>query len=244
MTFFLIKLAAERKEATATIQKTAAPGDHPSDLEMEQLLQEVEEYTLASHLFWGLWGIISEHVNEIDFDYMEYARQRFKQYWLRKHEIFGSSGATAVSTEFLYGSKSEGLGRNNGHKFWSLSFSLVKDKKMSAEEKVPAPELPFAVVTGASKSRKPVGKATDGVGKRRVLLSPRELHYTANRAQTGEMRKKTFLPYRQARKYKKLLMLTNPEADRNRKLVVKDPCYSIVMYLTIVCNAGQSLITA
>lgn len=26
---------------------------------MEQLLQDVEKYTLASHLFWGLWGIIS-----------------------------------------------------------------------------------------------------------------------------------------------------------------------------------------
>ncbi|KAK2979521.1 hypothetical protein RJ640_014972, partial [Escallonia rubra] len=77
---------------------TKYPGDHPSDLEMEQLLQEVEKYTLASHLFWGLWGIISEHVNEIDFDYMEYARQRLKQYWLRKHYIFGSSGATAVFT--------------------------------------------------------------------------------------------------------------------------------------------------
>jgi choline/ethanolamine kinase len=24
------------------------------------------------------------HVNKIEFDYMEYARQRFEQYWLRK----------------------------------------------------------------------------------------------------------------------------------------------------------------
>lgn len=68
-------------------------GDQPSDLIIEQCLQEVEKYTLASHLFWGLWGIISEHVNEIDFDYLEYARQRFQQYWLRKSEVLGSSGA-------------------------------------------------------------------------------------------------------------------------------------------------------
>ncbi|KAH7842929.1 hypothetical protein Vadar_010798 [Vaccinium darrowii] len=34
-----------------------------------------------------------EHVNEIDFDYMEYARQRFQQYWLRKPELLGSSGS-------------------------------------------------------------------------------------------------------------------------------------------------------
>jgi len=27
--------------------------------EVEQLLQEIEKYTLANHLFWGVWGIIS-----------------------------------------------------------------------------------------------------------------------------------------------------------------------------------------
>ncbi|KAF3326934.1 choline/ethanolamine kinase [Carex littledalei] len=53
------------------------PGETPSDV-------EIEEYALGSHLFWGLWGIISEHVNDIDFDYKEYARQRFQQYWLMK----------------------------------------------------------------------------------------------------------------------------------------------------------------
>lgn len=31
-----------------------------------------------------------EHVNEIDFDYIEYARQRFEQYWSRKHDLLGS----------------------------------------------------------------------------------------------------------------------------------------------------------
>lgn len=65
-------------------------GEGPSDLEIEHLVQEVEKYALASHLFWGLWGFISEHVNEIDFDYMEYARQRFQQYWSRKPELLGS----------------------------------------------------------------------------------------------------------------------------------------------------------
>ncbi|WCJ39191.1 Protein kinase superfamily protein [Euphorbia peplus] len=66
-------------------------GDQAGDLEMNKLLEDVENYTLASHLFWGLWGIISEHVNEIDFDYMEYARQRFEQYWLRKPLLLGST---------------------------------------------------------------------------------------------------------------------------------------------------------
>uniref|UniRef100_A0A3N7EGP3 Choline kinase 2 n=1 Tax=Populus trichocarpa TaxID=3694 RepID=A0A3N7EGP3_POPTR len=72
----------------------SSSGGLPSDIELEQLLENVEKYKLASHLFWGLWGIISEHVNEIDFDYMEYARQRFEQYCLRKPALLGSSGTT------------------------------------------------------------------------------------------------------------------------------------------------------
>ncbi|KAK1388112.1 putative choline kinase 2 [Heracleum sosnowskyi] len=71
-------------------------GKEPSDSEMERLVQEVEKYTLASHLFWGLWGLISELVNEIDFDYKEYARQRFQQYWLRKPELLGFPTASGT----------------------------------------------------------------------------------------------------------------------------------------------------
>nr|XP_011458468.1 PREDICTED: probable choline kinase 1 isoform X1 [Fragaria vesca subsp. vesca]XP_011458469.1 PREDICTED: probable choline kinase 1 isoform X1 [Fragaria vesca subsp. vesca] len=62
----------------------------PSDAEVAQLVDKVEQYTLANHLFWGLWGIISGYVNKIEFDYMEYARQRFQQYWLRKPALLGS----------------------------------------------------------------------------------------------------------------------------------------------------------
>ncbi|XP_047319375.1 probable choline kinase 2 [Impatiens glandulifera] len=62
------------------------------NLELDMLIKDVEMYTLASHLLWGLWGIISEHVNDIDFDYIEYARQRFREYWQRKGMLLGSSG--------------------------------------------------------------------------------------------------------------------------------------------------------
>lgn len=34
---------------------------------------------------------LQEHVNEIDFDYMEYARQRFEQYWLTKPRLLEAS---------------------------------------------------------------------------------------------------------------------------------------------------------
>ncbi|GMN31657.1 hypothetical protein TIFTF001_003339 [Ficus carica] len=70
----------------------SSAGSHPSDTQVMKLLNDVEKYTLANHLFWGLWGIILGYVNKIDFNYMEYARQRFRQYWLRKQELLASSG--------------------------------------------------------------------------------------------------------------------------------------------------------
>ncbi|GAV72294.1 Choline_kinase domain-containing protein [Cephalotus follicularis] len=68
----------------------SSAGNQPSDNEVGQILNNVEKYTLANHLFWGLWGIISAHANNIDFDYIEYARQRSQQYWLRKPLLLGS----------------------------------------------------------------------------------------------------------------------------------------------------------
>ncbi|KAJ6694468.1 hypothetical protein OIU85_005179 [Salix viminalis] len=50
---------------------------------------------------------------------------------------------------------------------------------------------------GSSSSSSSGKKPVNGVGKRRVPVSPHELHYKASRAQAEEMRKRTFLPYRQ-----------------------------------------------
>uniref|UniRef100_A0A7N0UDV3 Choline kinase n=1 Tax=Kalanchoe fedtschenkoi TaxID=63787 RepID=A0A7N0UDV3_KALFE len=68
----------------------SSTGHQPTDAELSQLLEDVEKYTLASHIFWGLWGMISAHVNEIDFDYKEYARQRFERYWTQRDTLLGS----------------------------------------------------------------------------------------------------------------------------------------------------------
>ncbi|XP_057423813.1 probable choline kinase 1 isoform X3 [Lotus japonicus] len=62
----------------------SSQGKKPNNAKVIQLVNAAEKYTLANHLFWGLWGLISSYVNKIDFDYKEYARQRFQQYWLRK----------------------------------------------------------------------------------------------------------------------------------------------------------------
>ncbi|KAI3686041.1 hypothetical protein L1987_79711 [Smallanthus sonchifolius] len=65
----------------------SSKGNQPRDTEVDQLIDDVEKYTLANHLFWGLWGIISGYVTHIDFDYIEYAKQRFSEYWLKKPQL-------------------------------------------------------------------------------------------------------------------------------------------------------------
>ncbi|XAR62241.1 Ethanolamine kinase [Bertholletia excelsa] len=67
----------------------SSPGHQPSESEIDQLLEGAENYTLANHLFWGLWGIICAYVNNVEFDYVAYARQRFEQYWLKKPALLG-----------------------------------------------------------------------------------------------------------------------------------------------------------
>ncbi|GMG99769.1 hypothetical protein Nepgr_001609 [Nepenthes gracilis] len=124
-----------------------------------------------------------------------------------------SAGRSAKRWVFLKDflrSKSEG--RSNG-KFWSnISFATAKEKKNSSAHQ----SLPTRSAANDSKEKineakklKKTGKELSGkkspagkpayrvVGKRRVPPSPHELHYTANRAQAEELRKKTFLPYRQ-----------------------------------------------
>ncbi|KAJ7973999.1 Choline kinase [Quillaja saponaria] len=80
----------------------SSEGNKPSNAEVEQLVRDIERYTLANHLFWGLWGIISSYVNKIDFDYKEYARQRFQQYWLKKAALWDSLSSPEVNGSGIF----------------------------------------------------------------------------------------------------------------------------------------------
>ncbi|KAE8681646.1 serine/threonine-protein kinase [Hibiscus syriacus] len=100
--------------------------------------------------------------------------------------------------DLLYRSKSEG--RANGkEKFWtSISFSPSKEKKIQMEQEKPPPLKRKQKENKQGSGKKAdSGKPSNGVAKRRVPPSPHELHYTTNRAQAEEMKKRTYLPYRQ-----------------------------------------------
>ncbi|XP_057776657.1 uncharacterized protein LOC130995404 [Salvia miltiorrhiza] len=102
--------------------------------------------------------------------------------------------------DLLNRSKSEGRAHSK-ERFWSaISFSAAKEKKTplvlspssSRDEKKGGKDMKNKE-TKAPGSRKPA----NGVWRRRAAPSAHELHYTANRAQAAEMKRKTFLPYRQ-----------------------------------------------
>ncbi|KAL3827783.1 hypothetical protein ACJIZ3_016585 [Penstemon smallii] len=100
--------------------------------------------------------------------------------------------------DLLHRSKSEGREKNK-ERFWSgISFSPAKEKKTPSSSS-PSPALSPSTSRDEKKGMKVsgAGKPANGVWKRRVPPSAHELHYTANRAQAEEMKRKTFLPYRE-----------------------------------------------
>ncbi|ESO97520.1 hypothetical protein LOTGIDRAFT_228190 [Lottia gigantea] len=64
-----------------------AKGHKASDVtstDIERLYVQVNKCVLATHLFWGVWGIIQAKNSSIDFDFLEYAQIRFDEYFRRK----------------------------------------------------------------------------------------------------------------------------------------------------------------
>lgn len=50
----------------------------------EALYEEVNRFSLASHVFWGLWSIIQARLSTIQFAYLDYAQARFDAYFQQK----------------------------------------------------------------------------------------------------------------------------------------------------------------
>uniref|UniRef100_A0A0D6R4V7 DUF1645 domain-containing protein n=1 Tax=Araucaria cunninghamii TaxID=56994 RepID=A0A0D6R4V7_ARACU len=110
--------------------------------------------------------------------------------------------------DFLYRSKSEGRGHAR-ERLWASFSSPAKQssekQKNSKKPETPVRKQPEKTKTVASGSKKtnsgtvpPVSNSNrHGQGQRRAPVSAHELHYTANRAQSEELRRKTYLPYRQ-----------------------------------------------
>jgi choline/ethanolamine kinase len=64
-----------------------ASGDEVSQADVDKLREEVKEFVLASHLHWVLWGLLSAKLQDVEFDFMGYSKQRFSLYKELKRQI-------------------------------------------------------------------------------------------------------------------------------------------------------------
>lgn len=48
---------------------------------LENFVDLVDKFVLASHLLWGVWAVIQAENSSIDFDFVDYAIQKLKEYW-------------------------------------------------------------------------------------------------------------------------------------------------------------------
>ncbi|KAM8795856.1 ethanolamine kinase 2 [Eudromia elegans] len=55
-----------------------------SEKELETLYVQVNKFSLASHFLWACWGLIQAKYSTIDFNFLRYAKLRFKQYFKMK----------------------------------------------------------------------------------------------------------------------------------------------------------------
>uniref|UniRef100_A0A8C3KLG8 ethanolamine kinase n=1 Tax=Calidris pygmaea TaxID=425635 RepID=A0A8C3KLG8_9CHAR len=59
-------------------------GSGVSEEELEALYVQVNKFSLASHFLWACWGLIQDKYSTIDFNFLRYAKLRFKQYFKMK----------------------------------------------------------------------------------------------------------------------------------------------------------------
>ncbi|XP_058800779.1 ethanolamine kinase 1 [Phymastichus coffea] len=52
--------------------------------DVEKLYNQVNQFVLLTHFFWGCWALIQSQYSLIDFDFLEYAEIRFNEYFRRK----------------------------------------------------------------------------------------------------------------------------------------------------------------
>ena len=60
-------------------------GDEADMEEVERVQKVVEKFSPLPNLLWGVWSLVQSKYSLIDFDFLDYAHQRFDFYSKRKH---------------------------------------------------------------------------------------------------------------------------------------------------------------
>lgn len=56
-------------------------GNADLEKEVDQLMDEVNQFRGVPGFYWGIWALIQATISQIDFDYATYAELRLKEYW-------------------------------------------------------------------------------------------------------------------------------------------------------------------
>jgi ethanolamine kinase len=59
-----------------------------TDKEVEDLQDLVVQFTPLTHLLWGIWSLVQSKYSDIEFDYIDYAKQRLEQYKKDSRALF------------------------------------------------------------------------------------------------------------------------------------------------------------
>ncbi len=57
------------------------------DERVNQFYNEVNKFTLASHLMWAVWSLVQAQSSQLEFNFVKYAQTRFDEYFKRKNEV-------------------------------------------------------------------------------------------------------------------------------------------------------------
>ncbi|KAG4962363.1 hypothetical protein JHK82_039051 [Glycine max] len=69
--------------------------------DLETLYVEANIFSLVSHIFWALWGLIQAKMSAIEFDYLGYFFLRYHEYKRHKEKYF------LLAQSYLSGCKNE-----------------------------------------------------------------------------------------------------------------------------------------
>ena len=69
-----------------TLLDSSTIAEGPEEPLLRQMEAEANLFSLASHIYWGVWSFVQARYSPIDFDYLTYSATRWSEYHKRKAE--------------------------------------------------------------------------------------------------------------------------------------------------------------
>ena len=76
-----------RRYLVAYYKEGGEEGREPTEEEVQSLYVDTNRFSLCANLKWGIWATVQAKNSNIDFDFLDYARQRLGEYFRRKEQF-------------------------------------------------------------------------------------------------------------------------------------------------------------